>query len=231
MALHVRPETTSSFYLNVPATFIVCGPSGSGKTTTVAEMCAQWSKLTNNRQRLQDIYVFYSTYQVDAYAPFENCCSGCKLFQRGFPDEEFLDQLEQNREDFSDPKIGRVLVIDDATHELAKHPSQLQRLFQVVSHHDNISIFLIIHDLFANKVLKTLVKNAKYLMLTKSHFDFTTIQRLLLTGSGGILKSASDQCFHKLKRKYLIIDNTADCKPEHRLKNFDDPPVIFEPLP
>jgi hypothetical protein len=224
-----QPETSNTFWLNVPSTMVVAGPSFSGKSTEVARLCENWSKSTRNEQELKEIYVYYDLYQPELYGKIERSCDRCH-FKQGFPDD--FGFLEESRDDYSDPQVGRMIILDDLAYGIEKNAMNLHRLFTVLSHHTNTTVILIVQDLFSTKAMRTILKNTRYLFLTKSHYDWSTLQRLLFVGQPGVLKSAADDCFYKQKRNYLMVDSSSDCPPNDRLKNLGlecDYGLIFKP--
>lgn len=91
---------------------------------------------------------------------------------------------------------------------------------------------LIVQDPFNNKPMKTVLKNVKYVFLTKSRHDLVSLQKIFFPTQSGVLRDASDQCFYKLGRSSLLIDNSYDEQPSHRLKNLginDQYGLIFKP--
>lgn len=212
-----EPEITDTFWLKVPTTIVVAGPSQSGKTTEIARLCENWSKSTENEQELDEIYLYYDVYQPDLYGRIEKSCRKC-YFNQGFPaDFQFL---EDSRNEFENRKKGRIVILDDLAYSLEKNAASLHRLFTVLSHHTNTTVILLVQDAFSTKAMRTVLKNTRYLFLTRSHYDWSTLQRLLFVGQPGVLKAAGDYCFYKMKRNYLLIDSSKECPPSHRMKNF-----------
>lgn len=80
--------------------------------------------------------------------------------------------------------------------------------------------------------MKTVLKNSKYVILTKSRHDLISLQKLFFPTQKGILRDACEQCFYKMNRKSLLIDNSIDVQPSHRLKNLgidEDYGLVFKP--
>lgn len=80
--------------------------------------------------------------------------------------------------------------------------------------------------------MKTVMKNAKYVFLTRSRHDLVSLQKIFFPTQNGILRQACDQCFYKQNRNSLLIDNSYDVQPSFRLKNLGidyDYGLIFKP--
>ena len=231
--MNSEPEICNSFWLRAPSTIVVCGPSKSKKTTIAAKLCQQWTHATENGQDLVDCYLFYDSYQEQLYDKIKHSCSGKFEASQGYPANGF-GFLECDQEEYTDPKRGRVLILDDMAINF-KNPqkaAELQRLFAVLSHHMFCSVLLLVQDL--DKPIGTVLKNTDYLILTKGHQDYVSLGRKLFSGQPGVLRDAAHDTFYKLKRDYIIVDNTADTEPQFRIKTglFEDEPfsLLFKPV-
>lgn len=125
-----QPETTETFFLDVPGTFVISGPSQSGKTSELVRICENWKQCTRNGQKLSEIYLFYETYQPDLYGKIEKSANICHLKQ-GFPED--FSFLEDNK--FQDKSVGRLLILDDLAYSLDRNRANLEKLFTVLGHH------------------------------------------------------------------------------------------------
>lgn len=230
-----KVEKTETFWLQPNTTVLISGPTGSRKTTLASDLCANWSSVTRNSQELIDVHLFYDTYQDDLYEKISSSVTGEFKSHQGFPEDGF-GFLSEDANQFNDLSRGRILILDDLGNCLKnpKRAAAIQHLFAIDSHHQRCNVIFIVHDLFGEKALHPIMKNTKYLFLTKSHYDFVSLQRSLFVGMPGVLKSASEQCFYSLKRHYLLIDNSADVAPKERIKSglfaTDQFAVIFRPL-
>lgn len=125
-----QPEISKTFFLDVPATILFVGPSASGKSTEAAKLCENWSKCTRNGQQLDEVYLFYETFQTDIYKRIEKSARICH-FKQGFPED--LSFLEENKN--NNRMRGRLVILDDLAHSLEKNRSNLEKMFTVLSHH------------------------------------------------------------------------------------------------
>ncbi len=113
-----------------------------------------------------------------------------------------------------------LLVVDDLIHLMRRKDFSeiMQRIFTTLSHHQNITCFFITQSAFADKSFTTLHRNARYLMLTKSHHDYSSLSRTYMPGTGGYLRLAAQKCFYTLNKPYLIVDNNCWVPPDYRCK-------------
>ena len=120
------------FVFNLPFSTMVVGPSGCGKTALVSRILLNSQQLFD--KRVDRIVFCYSVWQP-AY----------EIFKFLPTNVEFVLGLSESLE-FS-PLKTNVLVIDDLFAS-AKDSINIQNLFAVESHHKNISVFLIAHNIF-----------------------------------------------------------------------------------
>ena len=139
---------------------MIAGPTGSGKTRLLMDLIKQRDSVTTHKP--VEIVYCYSLWQ-----PAFEGVEGVR-FHRGPIDVE---------ENFggADGK-NRWLIIDDLMHEV-KEGNYIDSLFTKFSHHLNLTVFLVVQNLFL-KPLRTASVNTHYFFLGKNPRDVSTITNL-----------------------------------------------------
>ena len=176
--------------LQHPFTCIVSGPSGCGKSSLVKDI------LTKDaiEPRPTNILWLYAEDQPLYHSGLKHVC-----FQKGIPDDiEIIFQANKRN----------LLVLDDLMTE-AHSDQRMTRLFSVGSHHRNLSIIFIIHNLFHyGKEMRTLSLNSHYIILFKNPRDklqISTLARQMYPGNSQFLIEAFQDAT-KQPHGYLLID-------------------------
>ena len=148
--------------LKHPFTCIVAGPTGCGKTRWVRTLLERAGIFVDPPP--ERVYWFYGEYQPD----YEALRTGLPHieFVKGLPSEEDIKRL--------DPTCRNVVVIDDLMSELTPIVTSL---FTKGSHHRNISVVLLVQNLFF-KGGRTLSLNTHYLVFFKNPRDASSIDHL-----------------------------------------------------
>ena len=147
--------------LHHPFTCLVSGPTGSGKSSHVKDQILQ-KGITPSPDRIVWLFVedqpMYKT-----------------LTEHGV---EFIQGIPENFESMFDSRRRNLLVLDDLMTQC--HSDQrLTRMFSVGSHHRNLSIIFIIHNLFhQGKEMRNLSLNSHYIILFKNPRDSLQIMTL-----------------------------------------------------
>ena len=180
------------FLLKNPFTSIICGPTGSGKSTFVLRLLNNASALFS--QNIKKIYYFYNNWQKK----FEEDFTSDIEYRQGLPTEE----------DFkSYPNDEQCIVVIDDMQVSALNNIFIANLFSRDSHHRNISVILILQNLFhQGKYSRDISLNAHYFILFKNPRD---IQQIKLLGrqlgmSKKLLEVYLDATQHPFG--YLLID-------------------------
>jgi len=172
-----------------PFTCIVSGPSGCGKSSLVKSI------LNENmiEPKPEKILWLYAEDQP-LYKSVRNV-----EFIQGIP-EDFDTSFNASKKN--------VLILDDLMTKFHSD-DRLTRLFSVGSHHKNLSIIFIIHNLFHyGKEMRTLSLNTHYIILFKNPRDrlqIATLGRQMYPGkSQFLIESFNDAT--KNAYGYLMID-------------------------
>lgn len=145
------------------SSIIVCGPSQSGKTEWVYKFINNSNELFD--RPLKKIYYFYDVWQPG----FSKLNSEVEII-RGLPEENFLRDLE--------PDMHKLLILDDQQ-LTALNSSIIADLFTKYSHHKNLSVILILQNLFhQGKFSRDISLNTHYFVLFKNPRDVNQIRIL-----------------------------------------------------
>lgn len=172
-----------------PFTCIVSGPSGCGKSSLVKSILDE-DIIESKPDRILWLYA----EDQPLYHKIKNV--------------EFIQGVPDDLETRFDSRYKNVLVLDDLmTH--FHSDERLTRLFSVGSHHKNLSIIFIIHNLFHHgKEMRTLSLNSHYIILFKNPRDrlqITTLGRQMYPGQSQFLTEAFKDAT-KDAYGYLLID-------------------------
>ena len=175
--------------LQHPFTCIIAGPSGCGKTSL--------TKAIIQNQLIEP----KPTKVVWLYAedqPMYKSLEGIEFIQ-GIPDD-----LEVR----FDRHYNNLLIIDDLMTRF-QNDDRLTRLFSVGSHHRNLSIIFIVHNLFSQgKEMRTLSLNTHYIVLFKNPRDrlqISVLARQMYANNARFLMEA----YHDATKQaygYILID-------------------------
>ena len=137
--------------LKHPFTCVIAGPTGSGKTQFVKRLLLDDRAIQPPPER---VVWCYGEYQ-DAYDQLASLDPRLH-FVEGFPDD-LLQGLDRRRRN--------LIVIDDLMSEVG-NSDKVVDLFTKGSHHRNLSVVLILQNLFhRGKAMRTVSLNAHYMVL------------------------------------------------------------------
>jgi septin family protein len=180
---------TANIKFQCPFGAMVSGPSMSGKSTLIFNML-------NNTELVfspipQRIVYVYGAWQ-DNFNNFNNV--------------EFISSLAKVlEEDFFDPKINNLLVLDDLMEEISSNP-KASRLFTKSIHHKNLSVLFLVQNLFRQgKAMRDIALNCQYIILFKNNRDVNQI-KLLSRQLGLSHMVQAYACAIKEPYGYLLID-------------------------
>ena len=175
-----------------PFTCIVSGPSGSGKSSLIKSIIEE-----NVIEPRPNKIVWLYAEDQPLYKSLKN--DNRVNFIKGIPDD-----LESQ----FDIRDNNVLILDDLMTQLHSD-ERLTRLFSVGSHHKNLSVVFIIHNLFhQGKEMRTLSLNSHYIILFKNPRDrlqISTLARQMYPGKSKYLVEAFENATTGAYG-YLLID-------------------------
>ena len=132
--------------------------------------------------------------------------------QRNIPNITFVDGVPTDLESMINPTIRNLVVIDDLMQELSSDP-QITSLFTKGCHHRNLSIILILQNIFhRGKELRDMSLNCHHLVLFKSPRDSSQIIHLAKQMFPGHVKYMQESFQDATSRPYGYL--FCDLKPE-----------------
>lgn len=188
-----------------PAQIIIAGPTKTGKSTLV-------TKILQNKDTMFDRQFDEITYyaqngnavnDIREMLPFVN-------FREGQPDWNALRQANS--------RIHRLIILDDMQSIInGGSYKDIEQLFTVNSHHNNISIIFIVHDNYQKRMI-TLRRNADYLIFTTGGNVIqqikTSATQLFNSSRAGMnaVKEAIDDITSRTPYGYIVMiaNNTVD---------------------
>ena len=172
-----------------PFTCLVSGPSGSGKSSLVKSIINQ------NLIEPKPTKVLW-LYAED------------QPMYRGIKNVEFIQGIPEDLESRFDARVHNLLILDDLMTQ-CHSDERMTRLFSVGSHHKNLSIIFIIHNLFHHgKEMRTLSLNSHYIILFKNPRDrqqISTLARQMYPGQSQFLVEAFQDATQDAYG-YLLLD-------------------------
>ena len=147
-----------------PCTAIISGPTGSGKSTFIFKILNNLNHMFS--QNVDKVYYFYGVWQknfdTNEYSNLE--------FIKDLPDKEFLDLIKHDK---------HPLIIIDDLQFAALNNAFIANLFSREAHNRNISVFLILQNLFhQGKYSRDISLNTNYFVLFKNPRDVKQIKYL-----------------------------------------------------
>lgn len=181
--------------LEAPFTLIISGPSSSGKSTLAIYLINNVDYMVD--KKIEKIIWCYAE---------ESAADSVKKSLNKNLDVQFIKGLPESFENNEQTNI--LYVIDDLMME--SYNKQICSLFTRGSHHNNLSVILIIQNLFhGGKYCRDISLNAKYLLVMKSprdSYQFRYLaQQIFPEGADSlyrIYKAVTDEKPHS----YLFID-------------------------
>jgi hypothetical protein len=145
------------FAFQHPTTILIAGPTQAGKTEFVINLLKEQNTLFNPPPDK----IFWAYGQKND--------KQLKRIQSIDPNIDFIEGCP-NLDDI-DPDVNNLLILDDLMDEIGKNQN-CSNLFTRGSHHKNITVIAIIHNLFnQQKHSKTISLNTRYYILFKSPRD------------------------------------------------------------
>lgn len=200
-----------------PFTGLISGMTQSGKSTWIAKFLRNANTLMSEAP--EEIYYFYVHWQREFDDLAQN--HGVK-FVRGSPDFTTLS---------AESSAPRLVIMDDLMTEMSKGDS-LTEAFTRSSHHSNLSIWMLVQNLFYKNQRDSRV-NSKYLVLMRSPSDKSQVhflaRQMYPESPSLMIKAYNDACSRPYG--YLLVDlaMTTDDRLRLRTNIFPDelPEIVY----
>ena len=196
-----------------PFTCLISGPTGCGKTSLVKSIID--NKLITPKPKR--IVWFYAEDQP-LYASFKK-------------EVELVNGLPDDFDDYCNGSKPGLIVLDDLMTQ-AHSDQRLTKLFCVGSHHRNLSVIFIVHNLFhQGKEMRNLSLNSHYIILFKNPRDKLQISTLARQMYPGNFKFITEAYADATKQAYgyLVFDLKPETEERLRIRTGILPTDIYIP--
>lgn len=177
-----------------PFNCLIAGPAQSGKTFFINQLI-KYNRVLIDRPPDRIIFC-YSIWQ-QKYDEIKSMDASVEFYKGIYN----IDEIN--------PNINNLIIFDDLSKECESDPNILN-LFIVGSHHQNISVILIVHNIFSKgRHFRTMNLNSHYLIIFKNPRDKTqinTLSRQLYPNKSNFLIEAYQDAVETKTYSYLFID-------------------------
>ena len=175
-----------------PTTITISGPTGSGKSTFVFRLIENKAEMF--RTEPEKIYYFYTVWQP----LFEKNLDKNITFLHGLPDSKTIESISNDKHN--------LIILDDMQIKAMNDP-YIANLFSRESHHRNLSVILLLQNLFhQGKYGRDVSLNSHYFILFKNIRDTNQIKVL---GSQLGIKNKLENAYKDVIQdsySYLVVD-------------------------
>ena len=198
-------EEIDNIGFDYPASILLLGPSRSGKSTFIAKSILEWPTICPSKPNLKKVIIYYDQWQP-LYRKLRDEAPCEIIFIQDTPTDDNL--VLENLEDAE----AQLIVCDDLQDRLSKR-NIMKKLFTVISHHGNTAVMFACQDLLdGNDILRSIRKNASYVVLMASVYEtgntLEVLQRAYFSRHKNFLQSVCDHVTKRHGADYLIIVNT-----------------------
>jgi len=195
-SFHFDTDNIPSFDITLKGPFImtIAGQTQSGKSTLTSKILERHVEIIDHP--IESITYCYAVYQSKLFGHLKDSIPGIK-FHQGLP-ENFNTYNGDGH---------KLVVLDDLMTDVSGN-SEAVKAFTISSHHYNISIILLVQNLFY-KNIRDLVLQSKYICAMKNPRDSVAIRILGQQMNGGKKNVLVDVASKDLQKKtygYLVLD-------------------------
>ena len=189
-----------SIQWSAPSCTIIAGPSNSGKTSLLTKILIHKNQLFTS-QNLKTILFFNQEQEI--YKSWSD--SGfINHSQQGIPSISDFQDITN----FYSEGNGAVIIFDDLGGEISNNLHFFEHIFVVLSHHLNLTVFLVVHNLF-EKSLRKISLNTNRFIITANYRDKSQIgflSRQAFPKSKKFLGSVYNHILSTFPYGYLVLD-------------------------
>jgi hypothetical protein len=183
------------FKIHHPTTCFIVGPTQAGKTEFVIQLLKERNDLISPApDRIYWAYGQKNEKQLTRIHDIEPSIT----FSEGFPDVNSFD-----------PQKNNLLILDDLMDEIGKN-KECANLFTRGSHHNNITVIAIIHNIYnQEKYSRTLTLNGRLFVFFDSPRDrlqYATFGRQAFPQHKNFFTSALNQIFSMNPFAYAVLN-------------------------
>lgn len=178
-----------------PFSMIISGPSRSGKTTFIVNLIKNLNHIVDGIPIKQVIWC----YKNENAIPSELKDNPIVKFHKNIPID--LSQIPANT----------LLIFDDLM--MSSFSKEITEIFTILSHHNNISIILVMHNLFhQSKFTRNISLNTQYIIYFKNPRDLSSVAHLTRQLQPCNSKNLQTVFNEAIRRPfgYLVIDLVQD---------------------
>jgi uridine kinase len=204
--------------LQHPTRFIIYGPSGSGKSTFV-------EKILFHMKELFGFYFDRIIYYSGQSFPTFNQIYNIEIEKISSINRAFLNQI--------DASINNLVIIDDNMHQIA-NDIIISDLFTKLSHHKNITVILLVQNLFPkSKYMRDISTNSTYIVLMsnpRENLQIKTLSNQIDGANSQFILNAYNEVTKNNPFSYLFLDFHQNTPEEIRVRTNifpDEEPFVF----
>jgi hypothetical protein len=214
------------YRIKTPCSFLLCGPTKCGKTTFVLKFIDFADLILSDPRCTQNIIYFYKL-KNDKFDRYKNKIR----FIQGCPKSKDIEEMTLPYKD----RGGSMVIIDDFGQDLGK---DIVDVFTVLSHHANITVFLLLQNLFtkAGGYCRDVSLNASHILVFQNPRDQQQIQHLarqVAPGNSKYIVSVWDYLLTNYPYSYLWFDNeictNSLCRVKTNVLPHEWPMMLFKP--
>ena len=209
------------FHFNHPCTLMIAGPTGCGKTQFISSVIH--NKLFDPMPNGKLIWI-YGEYQTNIYDSHK--AGGFEFIKDGADDPSLIERFSSNE--------SNLLIIDDQMESVLKS-KVVSRLFTQGSHHRNLSVVLLMQNLYAQgDQMRNISLNTQYNIVFKNPRDRLQIRKLgeqMFPKYTKFLVDAFEDATNS-PYGYLIISNHPKTEQDNLrvcTNIFDESPIYYVP--
>lgn len=200
--LTMENKTDLAFWFQHPSNIFIVGPTRSGKTHFL-ENALTFKQFSPSPERLVWVYAEWQpAYERLKQRTNWGLIAGLKSIEFVKDDTDYEEIYKS-----MNPNCRNMLVLDDQMTEAKCHADGLSNLFVKGSHHRNITIVLMLQNMF-EKGMRTASLNTQYMVLLKNPRDRSQIGKLadqLMPNNRRFLVNAYDDAT-QLPHSHLVLD-------------------------